>query len=69
MSAEGFEFRKGRPKGRYGYFAGDKRIVRELRKALQWTAEPYPKREPSPEDRVQVVDLDPVPKTFAASVS
>src|SRR5271168_5233874 len=27
----------------------------------------YPKRAQSPQDRVQVVDLDPVPKTFAAA--
>ena len=69
MVAEGFEFRKGRPKGRYVYFAGDRRIVRQLRKALRWAVEPYPKRTPSSEDRVQVANLNPVPKTFAASVS
>jgi hypothetical protein len=66
MIAEGFEFRKGRPKGRYVYFAGDRRIVRQLRKALRWAVEPYPKRTPSSEDRVQVANLNPVPKTFAA---
>jgi hypothetical protein len=27
----------------------------------------YPKRAQSPEDRVQVVDLDPVPTTFAVA--
>jgi hypothetical protein len=65
MIAEGFEFRMGRKKGRYVYITGDKRIVRQLRKALRWTVEPYPKRPPSPED--QVFNLDPVPKAFSAS--
>jgi hypothetical protein len=40
-----------------------------LRRALRWEVMEYPKREPSPKDRVQVVDLDPVRKTFAVSVS
>ena len=43
MIAEGFEFRRGHAKGRYVHFAGNKRIVRELRKALNWNVEPYPK--------------------------
>jgi hypothetical protein len=44
MMAEGFEFRMGHPKGRYVHFAGDKRIVKELRAALKWKKEPYPER-------------------------
>ena len=40
-----------------------------LQAALKWEVLPYIKRAPSPEDRVQVLDLDPVEKTFAASVS
>jgi hypothetical protein len=46
---------------------GDRRTKRVLRAALRWEVLPYPKREPSPEDRVKVVDLDPVPTTFAAA--
>lgn len=69
MIAEGFEFRKGHAKKRFVHFAGDKRIVRQLRKALRWTVEPYPKRAQSPQERIRVADLDPVPKTLAASVS
>jgi hypothetical protein len=45
---------------------GDRRTKRILRAALRWEVLAYPKREPSPEDRVQVVDLDPIEKTFAA---
>ena len=44
MVAEGFEFRMGHPKGRYVYLTGDKHLVRELRSALKWKEEPYPKR-------------------------
>ena len=47
MIAEGFEFRKGHPKGRYVHFAGEKWIVRKLRNALRWKKEPYPKRRDS----------------------
>jgi len=47
MIAEGFEFRMGQPKGRFIHFAGDKRIVKELRSALQWEVEPYPERSQS----------------------
>lgn len=67
MIAEGFEFRKGHAKKRFVHFAGDKRLVRQLRKALRWTVEPYPKPATAPEDRVQAADLDPVPTTFAAA--
>jgi hypothetical protein len=48
---------------------GDRRIKRILRAALRWEVLAYPKREPSPEGRVQVVDLDPVPTTFVAASS
>jgi hypothetical protein len=34
--------------------------------ALRWHTFLYPKREPSPKNRVQVVDHDLIPKTFAA---
>jgi hypothetical protein len=45
MIDEGFEFRKGNPKFKYVHFAGDKRTVRRLRKALRWKPGEYPKRE------------------------
>jgi hypothetical protein len=45
MIDEGFEFRKGNPKFKYVHFAGDKRTVRRLRKALRWKPEAYPKRQ------------------------
>jgi hypothetical protein len=70
LIAEGCEFFKDdRCKHRFVGIFGDRRIKRTLRAALRWEVLPYPKREPSSEDRVQVVNLDPVPKTFAASVS
>jgi hypothetical protein len=70
LISEGCEFFKDDSrKLRYVGIYGDRRIKRLLRKALRWDILPYPKREPSPEDRVQTLDLDPVPKTFAASVS
>ena len=69
LIAEGCEFFKDdRCKHRFVGIFGDRRMKRTLRAALKWDVLPYPKREPSPEDRVQVVNLDPVPKTFAASV-
>jgi hypothetical protein len=40
---------------------------RAILEALRWQTFPYPKREPSPQGRVQVADLDPVPTTFAAA--
>jgi hypothetical protein len=67
MIAEGFEFRKGHGKGRFFYFAGNRRIVRELRKALRWQVLPYPKRESSPATSVKVLDVNPVAKAFAAT--
>ena len=66
--AEGCEFFKDdQPKLRHIGFYGDRRTKRILRAALRWEVLPYPKRAQSPEDRVQVVDLDPVPKTLAAA--
>jgi len=70
LIAEGCEFFKDdRCKHRFVGIFGDRRMKRTLRAALRWDVLPYPKREPSSEDDVQVVNLDPVPKTFAASVS
>jgi hypothetical protein len=70
LISEGCEFFKDDSrKLRYVGIYGDRRTKRILRAALRWETLPYPKREQSPEDRVQVVNLDPVPKTFAASVS
>ena len=60
-------FKDDNRKLRYVGFYGDKRTKRILRAALKWDVLPYPKREPSPEDRVQVVNLDPAAKAFAAS--
>jgi hypothetical protein len=64
---QGCEFFKDNGcKHRFVGIFGDRRIKRILRAALRWEVLPYPKREPSPEDSVQVVDLDPIPNTFAA---
>jgi hypothetical protein len=61
-------FERGNPKHRYvGVYAPNRRIKRAILKALRWETLPYPKREQSPEDHLQVVDLDPVPTTVAAS--
>lgn len=45
MVREGFLFFKSPPKRRYVTFAGDKKLVKELRAALRWEVLPYPKRE------------------------
>jgi hypothetical protein len=45
LLAEGFVIQKGTPKHRYVHFAGDKRTIRGLRKALKLTILPYPKRD------------------------
>ena len=45
MVREGFLFFKSPPKRRYVTFAGDRRLVKELRAALRWEVLPYPKRE------------------------
>jgi hypothetical protein len=65
---EGCEFFKdNRCKHRFVGIFGDRRTKRTLRRALRWEVMEYPKQEPSIEDRVQVVDLDPVPTTCAAA--
>ncbi|HTR24859.1 MAG TPA: hypothetical protein VMI10_12845 [Terriglobales bacterium] len=53
-------------KHRFVGIFGDRRTKKVLRAALRWQVMEYPKQAPSPEDRVQIVDLDPVPKTYAA---
>ncbi len=68
LVVEGCEFFKdGGRKHRYVGIYGDRRTKRILRGALRWQVLPYPKRSPSPENQIQVIDLDPVPKTFAAA--
>jgi len=70
LISQGCEFFKDdQRKLRYVGFYGDRRTKRKLRAALRWETLPYPKRAPSSEDRVQVLDLDLVPKTFAASAT
>ena len=70
LISEGCEFfRDDARKLRYVGFYGDKRTKRLLRAALRWEVLPYQKRESSPKDRVQGVNLDPAAKAFAASVS
>lgn len=70
LVSEGCEFFKDdQRKLRYVGFYGDRRTKSILRAALRWEVLPYLKRVQSSEDRVQVVDLDPAPKTLAASVS
>ena len=65
---EGCEFFKDTGcKHRFVGIFGDRRIKKILRRALRWEVIEYPKRAQSPEDRVQVVDLDPVPESFAAA--
>ena len=55
-------------KHRFVGIFGDRRTKKVLRRALRWDVMEYPKRETSPQDRVQVVDLDPVPKTIRCCV-
>jgi hypothetical protein len=62
-------FKNDKRKQRFVGIFGDRRMKRILRAALKWEVLPYPAPANSPEDRVQVLDLDPVPKTFAASLS
>jgi hypothetical protein len=70
LISEGCEFFKDdNRKLRYVGFYGDRRTKRILRAALKWDVMPYPKRAASPEERVQVADLNPVPKTFGASAT
>lgn len=54
-------------KHRFVGIFGDRRTKRTLRRLLRWEVLPYPKRETSPQDHVQVVDLDPASTTFAAA--
>ena len=61
-------FKDDNRKLRYVGFYGDRRTKRLLRAALKWEVLAYPKREPS-EDRIQVVNLDPDPKSFAESAT
>lgn len=70
LMSQGCEFFKDDSrKLRYVGFYGDRRTKRILRAALRWEVLPYPKPAPSPEGRVQVLDPDPIPRTFAASAS
>jgi len=65
LISEGCEFFKDdQRKLRYVGIYGDRRTKRILRAALRWEVLPYPKRARSPEDRAQVVDLDPFSKAL-----
>src|SRR5262249_54850930 len=57
-------FKDDRCKHRFVGIFGDRRVKRLLQNALRWQVMEYPKEGRSPEDCVQVVNLDPVPKTF-----
>jgi site-specific DNA-methyltransferase (adenine-specific) len=69
LIADGAVFKRGTPKHRYIHFAGDKRTVRELRKALQLQEKPYPKRGSVEGDTIGSTDgslvrsQDPAPTT------
>jgi len=70
LKDEGCEFfRDNMGKHRYVGIYGDRRKKRLLKSALRWNVFPYPKRSSSTEVRIQILDLDPVPKSFATSVS
>jgi hypothetical protein len=70
LISEGCEFFKDdQRKLRYVGIYGDRRTKRILRAALRWETLPYQKRAQSPEDRAQIVNLDPIPKTFAVSAN
>lgn len=62
-------FKENSYKHRFVGVFGDRRTKRVLRAALRWQVLEYPKQAPPREDRVQVVNLNPVPKTFAASAT
>ena len=65
---QGCEFFKDTAcKHRFVGIFGDRRIKRILRRALRWEVCSFLSQTPSPEDRVQVVDLGRVPTTFAAA--
>ena len=67
LIAEGCEFFKDdRCKHRFVGIFGDRRMKRVLRNALRWQVMDYPTQAASPEDRAQIADVDPFPKTFAA---
>jgi hypothetical protein len=68
LLANGCEFFEGTPKHRFVGIFGDRRIKKILRRALKWEVRPYP-RASSLDNQVEILDRDPVPKTFAASVS
>ena len=55
-------------KHRFVGIFGDRRMKRVLRNALRWRVTDYPTQAALPEDRIQVVQSDPVAKAFAASV-
>jgi hypothetical protein len=64
LISQGCEFYKDdRRKLRYVGFYGDRRAKRLLRSALRWEVLPCPKRTSSSENRIQVLDLDPVLNT------
>jgi hypothetical protein len=60
-------FKDDMRKLRYVGIYGDRRTKRILRAALRWEVLPYPKREPSPEDRAEVLDGNRAAKAFAAA--
>jgi hypothetical protein len=60
-------FKDPRRKHRFVGIFGDRRTKRILRNALRWRVVPFPKEAQSPKDRVNVVDVDHVPTTFAAA--
>ena len=65
---QGCEFFKDNGcKHRFVGIFGDRRMQRILRRELRWEVTEYPKREPSPKDRVQIADLESVPTTLGAA--
>ncbi len=66
LLAQGCEFFEGTRKHRFIGIFGDRRIKRVLRNALRWQVVPFPKRAPSPENNVQVLDLGPAPESVAS---
>jgi hypothetical protein len=62
-------FKENSSKHRFVGIFGDRRTKRVLRAALRWQVLEYPKQAAPQEDRVQVGNLNPVPKTFAASAT
>ena len=65
---QGCEFFKDTEcKHRFVGIFGDRRMKKILRRALRWEVMEYLKAETSSQDRVQIVDLDPIPETSAAA--